>query len=1140
MKRVTSLLLTVGAGALLAAWAPAQEENRAPNPGFEQVADGLPAGWSPSIISGDRERIVLAHIDSPRGGKCVAIELGDPEAKAGWSVAERIAVVPGQQITVRMQARLEDLQPGPGGGDGFVITCHFYDRTSYLTWAPSPGVLRSQDWATEEFQCRAPDGAVSVALGFRLSHCTGRALVDDVELYAEAPERVEPAERYGLQPGDPGASLSVAMLTGAGADSIASHRLIDLLNREGIAVVAEDAMSVERFPADPAALGEFACVFIGALNPETGAGMLSEEQSSALRRYVEEGGGLVACAPAVAGTPPAECFAARIGEPVRGRHFIPETTDAAHPILADLAFPWPGFGSKPQEATCYAVQAADGAHVLAMIPEEVAGPGVPFLLCSDFGAGRAVLMNSSWIGAMAGEFVTWAYAPRLLAQMARWAAGLEPLSGEAKPPLPDPREPIAYGGRWHGAAPEPQRPALDPATLPEAAIHLDDHRPGPAVDVPVTAAPQGAERGDAVEVRCGNGVRLVMHTSAQVELWAPDGTRLTAEPADERPLIAASGTEPTALTVALEAGASEPQIFRRPIETARRLARAYEYQGGEAADGAGVTFVFGVITGDEPATLRWSFTPRTVEIEGRTWHGVGDRYEIDSGEHFIDSVMGRYPWRSGDTVTDDRTMRLACYSQPRGWYEMPLDISADSGPHNAWSFFCSGQPFHVLGGAEGTLLLYYDEPTQIRGRAVINAGRDAVYFDNRVVIGRRRGTIATPVQWMLFSDQPLSENLWMQVSDHVRREYEAKFGVARTRPVPCGQMRMESLGTRNYYRGRTAQMHAGLDLREIADYFLPLAAERGIRRVDIGSVANPEHPLDPDQDPERVAAIQYLTDRAHALGIECFIYWRISYWNQHAPLVVEHPEWWNRTRDGRPLTGFGNLVNLSLRSGWYDWSLARLLELRDLIGIDGVWFDTLTAGMDAVNYAEAEPQPTVPRGIEYFRELREAGLGFWVEGMHPLALDSYWFRDEKYAPFEGHEFSLFGSSMYADGEDSLTYLDPFRLAAFRAPMMADVTELTVADDPVTREQARCNRILNAVEDALGEVRAVRRTDFGSLWGGEHGDAVFAFEDRRLSIEGLDGACRQVSIPEGRGGSLTVADGRATGHLLAGEAAIIVR
>ncbi|MGD9495071.1 MAG: hypothetical protein AB7Y46_02050, partial [Armatimonadota bacterium] len=696
------------------------------------------------------------------------------------------------------------------------------------------------------------------------------------------------------------------------------------------------------------------------------------------------------------------------------------------------------------------------------------------------------------------------------------------------------------GGRCPGAAPDVRRALPDPAALPEAIVRVGEYQPGPAVEVPVRAAAQVTQGQAAIEVRFGNGVRLLMHKAARIELFAPDGTRLTAEPADEQPLIASSGTGAAELAVDLEAGAAEPQIFRAPIGDERMLGLAWDYRSCEPA-GAGVTFRFGLQTGGEPVSVRWSFVPRSVLIEGRAWHGVGERLEVDCGAHYVDSIMTHHPWRIGRTVRDDRTMRLACYSQPRGWYEMPLDTDADSGPHNAWSFFCSGQAFQLLGGAEGTLLLYFDQPTQIRARQLTQAGRDAVYLDNQVVIGRRRGTVGTPVQWMLFCPGlRLTPNTWLQAGDHVRREYEAKYRVTQSRPVPCGQMRLDWLGTGRQWVGRTVRMTGEMDLREIADYFLPLAAERGIRRVDVGTVVNPEHPLDAQAEPERAAAIRYLCDKAHSLGIEVLMYWRISYWNQHAPVVVEHPQWWNRTREGTASVGFGNLVSLSLRSGWYEWSLDTLVDLHRTLGIDGVWFDTLTAGMDAINYAEAEPQPSVQRGLEYFRELRDAGLEFWVEGMHPLALDSYWYRHDKYEPFAGVEFCLRDSSLYAHGPDSLIHLDPFRLAAFRAPMMADLSELTVADDPVTREQARCNRLLNAVEDALGGVMAIRCTEFGSLWIGTRGYAVFAFEDRRVRIVGLDGDGWRVSLPEARGGSLTVARGRVSGHLLAGEMALITR
>ncbi len=1111
--------------------------NRAPNPGFEDGAEGRPTGWSPNIVKG--EGATLKWTQNLATGRCVSIVTTQPEIKAGWA-ADRIPVIAGDALRIRMQVKLDDLTPGPGGGEGFMMTCHFYDEAAYLTWAPSPGIMESGDWRELRFECKAPPGALYATVGFRLSGCTGRALVDDVEVLAQAPEREPDTQPYGLQPGDPAATMTVALITGDIVTTPRSHQITDLINHEGIAAVAFDRINAADFPATADDLKQFAAVLIGGINGPSGTGILSEAQQAALEGYLRAGGGLLAWSKAVAGTPLAQCLPVDIGEPVQDWHFIPDTIQPGHEALSGIAFPWTGFGFKANENTCHQMSAHDGAQVLATIPEQVAGPDVPFLVCGTIGSGRAAVLNSTWTGNAANEFVTWRYAPRLLGQLTRWAAGMPQLTD--KPDLPDPHEPVIYGGRWHGAAAETPMATVAPAALPEITMSLPQPALFTSADAPVTAAPEIDEQADRATVIFANGVRVIMHKSAQVELIAPDGTRLTAEPADEQPLIATSGDLDTDLLVDLEEGASEPQIFKQPIEKSTMLARAYTWRGCEPT-GAGVTFTFDIDTGGEPAVLRWSFMPRTVQIEGRTWHGVGDCYEIEAGAHYIDSVLGRYPWRIGDTVTDDRLMRLACYASPRGYFEMPLDITQESGPHNAWSFFASGQPFHALGADEGTLLLYYDTPTQIRGRQVVNVGRDAVYLDNRVVIGRRRGTVSTPTQWMLFTPTPLDEGLWLSAYDHIKREYADRFGLQQTEPVPCGQLRAESLGTEFAHRGRTVRMGAqswtAANLRDMADYFLPLAAERGIRRLDVGSIANVENPLARDANPEKFAATRYLIDRAHELGIECFIYWRITFWSRNAPLVLEHPEWWERKRDGTPFV-VGSLMNLSLRSGWYDWSLAELTRLKDELGIDGMWFDSLAPAMDCVNYAEPEPQPVVMRGIEYFRDVRAAGLDYWVEGMHPLALDSFWYRAAKYAgPFQGREFSLANSSMYSHGPDSVIYLDPFRLAAFRAPMMADLRELTVAEDPLTRAQSRANRIFNAAADALGEISAVRATEFGSVWVGENGWAIFALENARVNLTGL-GDAGTLTMPEAWGGSLTVTDGRITGHMLAGEAAIITR
>jgi len=1129
--RVTLLCATVALVTICAA----QQDNRVINSGFEDGADGEPAGWQRNVIKG--EGAEMKWTQTLRSGRCLSIGTTQPAVKAGWA-SDQIPIIAGDTLNISMQVKLADLQPGPGGGVGFRITCHFHDDAAYLTWAPSPGTMESGDWREVSFTCVAPPGATSVVLGFRLSGCTGTALVDDVKLLAQAPEREESGKPYGLQPGDPAAAMTVAVITGDIVTTPGSRQFIDLLGHEGIATVAWDRINIAEFPERAEGLADFAALLIGGMNAQAGAGLLSETQTAAVSEWVTDGGGLVACAPAVTGTALAGLFPAEIGAGVRDWHFIPETALPDHPALADICFPLPGLGFKHNATTCYAIRATDNAEVLATIPQQVAGPDVPFLVCGRSGEGRVALINSTWTGSIGYEFVTWRYAPRLLGQLARWTANL-PQPAD-KPALPDPHEPIVYGGRWHGAAPVQWPVASDPEKLPQAKLDLAALPRPVSVERAVTDAPGIEEQADRVVVTFANGVRVIMHKSAQIELLAPDGTRLTAEPADERPFIAASGTEATDLIVDVEQGASEPQIFKQPIEKSRTLGEGYSFRACEVT-GAGVTFVFDIPTGGEPATLRWSFIPRTVEIEGATWHGVGDRYEVETGGQFVDSIMGRYPWRIGETVTDDRLMRLACYARPRGYFEMPLDQAG--GPHNAWSYFASGQPFQILGGDEGTLAIYYDEPTQIRARQVVEEGRDAVYFDHRVVIGRRRGTVATPRQWMMFSPARLDENLWLAVHDHIKREYAARYGVSPSEPKACGQMRLESLGTRFAFRGRTVQMRGGdwtaSNLREMADYFLPLAAERGIRRLDVGSIVNVENPLDAQAEPEKFAAMKYLIDRAHALGIECFIYWRITFWNRNAPLIVDHPEWWQRKRDGTPFV-VGSLMNLSLRSGWYDWSLTELTRIKDDLGIDGMWFDSLAPAMDCVNYAEEEPQPVVQRGIEYFRDVCAAGLDFWVEGMHPLALDSYWYRSAKYdGPFQGHEFCLADSSMYAHGPDSVIYLDPFRLAAFRAPMMADVRELTVAEDPITRAQARANRIFNAASDALDEVYAVRAMDFGSVWVGERGYAVFAFEDRRVDMA-LGAGEWTVTMPEGRGGSVTFADGHITGHMLEGEAAIISR
>ncbi|MBM4048566.1 MAG: hypothetical protein FJ279_25980, partial [Planctomycetes bacterium] len=813
--------------------------------------------------------------------------------------------------------------------------------------------------------------------------------------------------------------------------------------------------------------------------------------------------------------------------------------DASHPILADVLGRWPGFGRSVHDVAFLRVSGKTGAQVLARVPQEVAGGDVPFLVANGFGQGRCVLFNSLWTYEASSEFLTWRYAPRFLGQMVRWAAGLPPPA--QKKPLPDLRAAISYGGRWHGYA-EPEKPSEVRADdLPRVTFALDAAIGSDAEDAPVSGPPQVKDAGSVVDVRFANGVGLRFHKAGMIELTSADGVRLTAPPVDELPQIVASGAEPAELLQDVGDRTAEFQILKKPINPGALLAASYEYLR-VWAQGSGVVFEMKPKTTDgRPALLRWRFTPRSVRIEGEVWHGLGDQFELVDEHHFIDSVQGKYAWRIGDTGTDDRTMRLSCYGYPRGYYELDLAKDADSDANNRWGMFSSGQPFQVLGGKEGTLFLYFDEATNIRAGQRKVKGRDCIYFDHQVVLGRVRGRVTTPIQWMLFSPQPLTENLWMALYDHVKRHYERRYDVKPTAPVPSAMMRFEGLATHGAALGRNVAFRDALTYRGVADYFLPLAKRLGFRRVDLGTLCGPDVSPQIIEQHGGQEQVKYLVSKARELGLEPYVYWLMTLRRGTVQCVLDHPGWLVRQRDGKPFTTPDGWINLSLRSGWYEYSIADLKRAMTELGVAGVWFDSLAPAMDAVNFAEPEPRPVVEAGCRYFRDLRKMGFGFWVEGQHPLALESYWYRKEKYGgPFEGREFCLFNSSLWSQGRDSVLFLDPFKLVSFRAPMVVDIRELADEDDPLTRRQARCNRLFNAVSDALGPIRAVRKSDFGSVWVAERGYAFFGHQSVRLSLTGLPNGNWQVLTPEGRGSKLALSPAGGEGMLMAEDVIVLCR
>ena len=1106
----------------------------APNGSFEKANGTRPEGWAQAIVAG---KPAFSYGVGPNGTKCVCVRSDDATAKGSWITSPPIDVVGGDTLTVRVKMKLEDVRVGHGG-DGARLTFHSYAGKKLVDFRQSDARTGTTDWIEFEHRYRVPANADRTLVSLRLSRATGAVWFDDVRVFGRRPARrkAEPAPTRV-----PGTRGRVALIqTGANREY---EMMLCHFRHEKTGVDWFSESNLAEFPEDAAKLQGYTAIVCAATKFRSVS--LSAKQMGAIRAYVNAGGGLVTMAAALARTPLADLLPVEPGRSHKLVHFVPEPARPDHPILRDIPVKWPGFGSKWNAFVETVLRPR--AQSLMTIPEAVAPSGTSFLSAWQYGKGRVVAFNSIWHSSTGNEFKRWRYAPRFFAQAARWAAGLKPMRSEEKIPPPSWAQALDYGGAYLGE--------LDVATLPnwlrdkiakqpkrpqtKAVLVLDEREP----IAPAIVAQRGAcavrEGSDSLEIDFPNGFHMTYLKEGGLSLKTDEGLPLTSPPARELPLVAASGTEPLRL---FENVGAETVNVQSEIPKARLLIKSMRYKT-HRIDGSEIVVSNEVETFDgRKAELHWRFVPRTININGKTWRGIGDSITFVDDAHYVESITPRYRWAIGGTTEGHFAFRLACYSSPRGYWEGKFDRNrlVRSG---RWSFLTSGQPFELLGAKQGSLLTYFETPENITGELIRHPKNDWVYINNRINVGRRRGRIETPIQWHLFSKQPLTHNLWLEAYKHVKDAYCRRYDIEPTHPVPTAMMRIDTIGDSVYW-GRNAEIKP-VGYEEFGKALIPLAAERGFRRVDIGHVASVE--VNPASQKARggLPALKRLTDLAHRLGVEAYHYVRIAIYNKNLPLLKEHPEWIVRNKDGSIYCGsFPGMAALSMKGGWYDYALGFNRRIRRETGLDGVWFDTINFGFDPFDYKEAESSSMAPYGIRYLRDFRKLGFGFWVEGINPFGLDSFWYRHDRYkGDFPGREFCLWDTSMFAYGGDSVAYLDHYRLAAYYATLFVDIRLMRDADNPLVQRIIRCNRVFNEALDRLGNVKLVKETEFGTMWIGERGYAIFTFEPRKIEIRGLKGNYR-VTLPLGRGRleSRTADDGTTviSGELWAEDTALILR
>lgn len=898
-----------------------------------------------------------------------------------------------------------------------------------------------------------------------------------------------------------------------------SRRTVAALEQGGMQTTWLCADDIGKMPATAEGLRQaFDVIYFGSLALEGGLSkVLTPERLAALKEYVHSGGGLVTVI-GEAGKDLEELLPVVAGPGAGPLVFQPAVVKPLHPAVQGLPAKWAPFGSQYNSFSKIAVK--PGAEVLVEVPEEYVGQAYPFVVAGAFGRGRVVCFNSLWCFTTGLRFRDWEWAPACLAQLGRWAAKLPPERVKA---AADPLWFWAYDRESIPGVPELlDKPVLTPVGEPPAEpvrLQLDPMLP-PTVR-PVSAAPRIEETSTKLTVTFANGMIADLDKRGMVAYSTSGGLSL-ARASNEPPHLLFSGTAVPAIT---KTEGGETIVLQETLPAARSAPAAFQYLAHRVAGDSVIARFRMIVEGNDEGEMEWELTPREQVVEGVTWCGVGETMRLKLRRLFVEEVTPRHQWAPGGTIEGAYTFRSGCYSQPRGYgyTEFKPGETQDAG-HFRW--FSSGHPFQMFGGKAGTVWCYAQTPALVASWITHQAGTDYLQMINKIGVGRVR-EVELPTMWYLFSQARMDHNLWLSAYDHLRDKYRRQFGLQPNYPRPTGMARWEIMGLP--------------DLRRYADLMIPLARRLGLRRLDAGVRAINDITSEVNGGP---AAFRYLCDKAHEAGIEIYLYAGASWSKRSFPQRVQHPEWVVRGRDGKPLnTGYPDLDALSLRSGWWAWSLDEYRKLKVETGFDGVWLDSWTMPNEFINFAEDSARPTVVEAMGYLKALQDLGVRTWVEGQSPGTLESFWYRHDRYADLQGNEFVLTGTSPFTYNGDGLFHLDQFRLLSYNCAMFQDPRMLYRESDPVTQAATHNNQLMNRVHETIGMPVRVREMPTGTYWECEKGWALFGHKSARLEVSLPAGAYTAETVDTPGNWDFTKSNGgrvQARGNLLARGVAIISR
>ena len=501
----------------------------------------------------------------------------------------------------------------------------------------------------------------------------------------------------------------------------------------------------------------------------------------------------------------------------------------------------------------------------------------------------------------------------------------------------------------------------------------------------------------------------------------------------------------------------------------------WKYAGLEVVNGNEVAIKYTA----PKSEMRWIFQTGKMNLDGRFFDGVAERLEISKLPRMIQNVAF-----SGELDLPDPLFarRFSCYSPPRGYAD--FDMSGKKGGDTyTWNYFGSGQPFEYIVGKNSLYLANVSYPQATTVKLIRPRGAEYITFSRIVNIGRCKAPQKVVGYWRWFG----------KGAERGHNDYLAMYQFQR-------KALRKAVNIKEYPSYPMVAVSAQLTQKEKAA-IIDKAAELGYRYIHTCGYETPMEITFSEQSNAANKAIAAKNVKPHLWSAGSYVQGDGSW------LYNTHPEWFVKDKNGK-IFAYGNgrypVIDVNNKEfiKWYKAFVKKSIDA----GVGWVYRDMDGAASRSVNYATPESPDGTPAQIALYKYFHENGCLVGIEGMNPLVLDEYWYREKLYVPFAGNEFCLVGSVPSGNFADALN-LDPFRCAMFGCYPVFCLSGYTFNFERIPGDGKRAElavkhvRKINKALDLAG-MPYVRETPFGTTWYGQNGGALFFANPTKKAVINL--------------------------------------